>query len=554
MSTVEQPASATAAPTSTRWRPLTWIAIFLALAPMFVWYLCRLWHIEHYQFYPFVGLFVAVILYQRWDRIVARPDGWFAYSLLGVALLASLVGIKAASPWLVALAVVMAAGAFLFSHRDHEGIRLLYLWPLFWLVLRLPMNRDERLINWLQRNTTELSSVVLSLLNIPHIVRGAILDLPTRELFVAEACSGIKSLFTMLFVAMALMVWKQRRMWLLPLYLVAAGVLAVLANLLRISAIAIAEYYWQWDVSTGWQHEVLGYVALVLGIGLLLSADRLFCELGAPIAADLVDDEESPITSIWNRIVSSRAAEPSYDRERDRTAATSCPVSCLVVCSLLLILTSWRTIDTPDDFHTNPRGTPPVLLEPDVAEVEAAMAPIICGNHTAARDREDPRLGVHSDLWEVEVGGQSGQIVISQPYNGWKELTHCYESVGCQLVAHKVTKRPTEAPMGDRPWISQASLQFDDGSWGLLTYAAVNARGELVRPPHAGLLSEAFARLRKITLFARPVGQTVAVQCWVVTADPPSETLKAETLTLVDNVRHSVQSQLSSEKRMASDE
>ncbi len=242
---------------------------------------------------------------------------WIAIGV-GVALTA--FGIAIASPWICAVAFVSFAATFYFAATDKEGRSLIGLALPLVMLINLPLGYDQLLTIRLQQITTGLSSVMLDVLAIPHAVANNVIQLTTRELFVAEACSGIQSVFTLMFLATLLVSIYRRPIWLAPLYLVIAALLAIAANVLRVTVVAVGDVWLSIDLADGWQHELVGYSALCIATLFLLSFDHLVTTLLHPVDP-VVDGENNPLITAWNFIVG--------DDHHDRTASVSEPVSAL---------------------------------------------------------------------------------------------------------------------------------------------------------------------------------------------------------------------------------
>ena len=86
---------------------------------------------------------------------------------------------------------------------------------------------------------------------------GTVLQLQGRDFFVDEACSGIVSVMSVIAVGAIWVVWTNRTLLHAVLLLMLGVMWAVLMNVARITAIAIAHDRWQYDLSTGWQHDAL---------------------------------------------------------------------------------------------------------------------------------------------------------------------------------------------------------------------------------------------------------------------------------------------------------
>jgi exosortase len=134
-----------------------------------------------------------------------------------------LFGILIASPWVCTVAMLLFFLSFFASARDFDGRSLVDLALPLVMVINLPLGYDQLLSIRLQQVTTALSSVVLDVLAIPHAVSNNVIRLASRELFVAEACSGIQSVFTLMFLATLLVSFCRRPIWVTPIYVAIGG-------------------------------------------------------------------------------------------------------------------------------------------------------------------------------------------------------------------------------------------------------------------------------------------------------------------------------------------
>jgi len=278
--------------------------LILAVAhlPFLFLYYRQLWQQEHYGFFPFaLGVFF-VLTRQRMVGHKARGLGWFSKTLIACDIVLLLGGIVLNSPWLVTLGAICLTIAWLWTilERDYEcSLTYLALLPL--LTLRLPLNRDVEIIQWLQPATTRLASDVLYFLSVLHVREGNVLTFEEKRFMVEEACSGVQSLFFVLFLAALIAVGNRRRLSITCLLLGFGIGVAGLMNVLRISTVAVAWDFWEWDLSGGWQHDALGYVALVIAAALMFSADALLEFLTAPVPSDEFSVSASAKSVFWNR-------------------------------------------------------------------------------------------------------------------------------------------------------------------------------------------------------------------------------------------------------------
>ena len=107
-------------------------------------------------------------------------------------------------------------------------------------------------------------------------------DLGVRELNVAEACAGMRSLMTFVSVAAAVAFLSARPMWQKFVIVVSAVPIAIFCNVMRVAGQGLLDHY----VSTGWSegfaHSFAGVVMLIPALFLILLVayvlDNLFIE------------------------------------------------------------------------------------------------------------------------------------------------------------------------------------------------------------------------------------------------------------------------------------
>ncbi len=488
----------------TKWRYF-WLLLLAVSLPMMLPYLSNLWVREQYRYFPFVLLAVGWFVAARWDREFVAPRGrtsWLAISL-GFACVAA--GIFLPSMWLAAVGFVTFATAFLISIKGPADKTLFAVAVPLLLLLHLPLGYDHLLIIQLQRITTGLSSLLLDGLAVPHAVSNNVIQLATRELFVAEACSGIQSVFTLTFIATVLVVAYRRSIWLTPIYVLISILLAVAANVVRVSAVAVGDVWFSVDLALGWQHELVGYVALIISVLLLLSFDQLVIGLLHPIDPRGDSTDRNPLITLWNHVVSDQArtkgehrANHYHSHEAD-DEADSITESYLAkvwqvtwlrrvfisVASVLALSSFIQMINLQRRVDVSEPSTEVVFVPPsDVFDDEYGSIHIT--SHEVMRGASDPRLGENADIWHFEINDLDveAQIVLSQPYTGWHELCVCYEAADWTMV-HRDVQGSKDGSIDDQPYQPLALARFkrQQGQYAYLLYSGFDPAGDVLMPP-----------------------------------------------------------------------
>ena len=310
------------------------LAVLLAVhVPFLIAYLSGLWRQTHYQFFPFaIGAFVWLFATRRYRQ----PERWSwpTWILLTVDIACLALQFYIYSPWLAVVGLTCTLTAWCYANRDTGyDRRLTYLALLPVLVLRLPLSYDEQVIHGLQRLTTTVASQILHRFGLLHFREGNVLQFPGKRFMVEEACSGVQSLFTILFIA-ALVVCLKRRSFIHGTLLLASGVLmAGIMNTMRVVTITVAWDKYSYDLSAGFAHDVVGYCCLAVAAIMLMSADAFLGFLSDPVPDTQTHGPVgmflNPLTFFWNRIF---AVIPYELSEREgvtgpQTGATSADVT-----------------------------------------------------------------------------------------------------------------------------------------------------------------------------------------------------------------------------------
>jgi exosortase len=280
-----QTESSTARPASTILRavPLWQVGILVALSLWLYWstlthLVGQWWNDPNFSHGFFVPLFSAFVIWQERDRI-ARITPQPSWSGLGV-LLAGL-----------GLLVVGRLGAELFLERSSlllilAGVVILFLgWNLFravlfpWafllLMIPIPTIVFNQITFPLQLLASKVAATMLPLLGVPVLREGNVINLPAMPLEVAEACSGIRSLMSLLTLAIIYGYLMEKRLWVRWLLALASVPITVVANDVRIIGTGLLVQYWDPEAAEGFFHASWGWIIFVISLIMLYALHGL---------------------------------------------------------------------------------------------------------------------------------------------------------------------------------------------------------------------------------------------------------------------------------------
>lgn len=229
---------------------------------------------SHGYFIPFISLYMIYMIRDRLAAQQVRPlnSGLlliiFGLAVLIVAKIGSEYFLQRSSLIIVLLGIVL----FLLG----GGYFRLLSVPILYLIFMVPLPAIiwNKIAFPLQLFGSYLTEHVISLLGIPIFREGNILHLAETTLEVVQACSGLRSLVTM-FALSSLLVWMSsmstRRKWMLFL---AAAPAAIIANIIRLTTTALLASFYGGDVADGFLHDFSGVFTFIIGLLLLLSANK----------------------------------------------------------------------------------------------------------------------------------------------------------------------------------------------------------------------------------------------------------------------------------------
>lgn len=226
-------------------------------------------------------LIIPIALYFVWERraqLAATPvrPAWIGlFVLLGgiLVLLAGLWGSELFLSRVALLPVVAGIVLFLFGWQHLKVLSF----PIAFLLLMIPIPAIifNQIAFPLQLLASKLGEWAISMAGIPVLREGNVLVLPSTSLEVAEACSGIRSLVSLITLGIAYGYFMDRRLWVRLLIVVSTIPVAIVANGARVAATGMAAEWIGPAAAQGFFHEFSGWIVFILAFVMLLTIQRL---------------------------------------------------------------------------------------------------------------------------------------------------------------------------------------------------------------------------------------------------------------------------------------
>jgi exosortase len=152
------------------------------------------------------------------------------------------------------------------------GLRRLRIlsFPLFLLCFMVPIPAIiySQLTFPMQLFASRVADEALTLLGIPVLRDGNILELASQRLNVVEACSGIRSLLSLSFLSLVYAYFFDNKVWMRFVLLVSTLPIAILANAGRVTLTGVVSEY-NAELAGGIFHYASGWVIFMVALVIL---------------------------------------------------------------------------------------------------------------------------------------------------------------------------------------------------------------------------------------------------------------------------------------------
>jgi len=226
----------------------------------------------------FVPLFSAFVMWQERGRLrhIAPKPAWPGQLILAFALCILIVGQLGAELFLARVSLLFLGAGLIVLFLGWKFLRALSF-PLAFLLLMIPIPTIifNQITFPLQLLASRVAAAILPLFSVPILREGNVIILPSMALEVAEACSGIRSLMSLVTLAVIYGYLVEKRLairWILAL---GAIPISVAANSVRIIGTGLLVQYWDPDKAQGFFHLFSGWLIFVVSLVMLYLLHRV---------------------------------------------------------------------------------------------------------------------------------------------------------------------------------------------------------------------------------------------------------------------------------------
>jgi exosortase len=220
----------------------------------------------------FVPLIAGFIVWQRREELAAiEPEpNWWGLLVVAWGGLQLLIATLGAELFTARMSFVVTLIGVVWTLGGNVMLRKL-AFPLFLLFFMLPIPAViySAATFKLQILASQLADGALTVLSVPVLREGNVLELPNQRLSVVDACSGIRSLLSLTFLSLVYGYFFESKTWVRVVLFFSTIPIAIIANASRVTITGIMTQV-KAELAEGFFHEAEGWVIFMVALVILI--------------------------------------------------------------------------------------------------------------------------------------------------------------------------------------------------------------------------------------------------------------------------------------------
>lgn len=268
-----------------------WMPILIGLGVLYLptWYSLgnTIWRTEEQGHGPIILGVAAWMLWGlrgRFTQLESVPAPLAGWTTLGLGLLFYVLGRSQDIILLEVGSQILVGGAVLLLGFGWQAVRVGWF-PLFFLGFMVPVPGFiiDALTGPLKHHVSLVAESMLYAAGYPVARSGVVLSVGQYQLFVADACSGLNSMFSLSALGVLYVyVTREGRWWKNAILLASVLPIAFTANTVRVMILVLVTYHFGEAAGQGSIHEFAGMILFVIALCLLFGLDSSLRLLARP--------------------------------------------------------------------------------------------------------------------------------------------------------------------------------------------------------------------------------------------------------------------------------
>jgi len=250
------------------------LAVFIGLYFTVIQTMVRDWGVDanysHGYFIPFLSAFMIYTKRREIQSLdVSRSNWGFAFILIGlIQLTLAKIGSEYFLQRTSMILVLLGISLFVMGRTLTKKISF----PILYLIFMVPIPA----IIWnkfafpMQLFSSSLTEWVIQMIRIPVFREGNILHLGETSLEVVNACSGLRSLISMLTLSAAFAYLSSHSRAKKCILFLSAAPIAILVNIIRLTFTAVLANQFGESTAQGFLHDFSGWAIFLVGLAMLV--------------------------------------------------------------------------------------------------------------------------------------------------------------------------------------------------------------------------------------------------------------------------------------------
>jgi len=235
----------------------------------------------------FVPVIAGYIAWQNRDKIsgIAPQPNWWGLVLMAWSALQLYIGTLGAELFLSRTSLVFSIIGAVLLLGGTRYVKI-FAFPLFLLFFMVPIPSViyNQITFPLQIRASEAAEWAISILGIPILREGNVLELASQKLNVVEACSGIRSLLTLTFLSLVYGYFAEKRTWIRVALFFSTIPVAVAANAGRVTLTGVIANF-KPELAEGLFHEATGWVIFMVAFAILVLVHQVLVRIAIMLEA-----------------------------------------------------------------------------------------------------------------------------------------------------------------------------------------------------------------------------------------------------------------------------
>jgi len=248
-----------------------------------------------------VPLFALYVVWQDRKHLteIGTAPSWAGLPLVILSIAVLVLGVLGADIFLPRVSLLILLAGLIILFQGWTFFRaVLFPWAFLLLMIPIPALIMNRITFPLQLLAARLSATLLEMVGVVVLRDGNILTLASQQrLDVAEACSGIRSLLTLVTFAIVYGYLMETRTWVRILLVCLTVPIALVANSFRVFITGLLMQFGYINEAEGVPHELAGVLIFVVALIMLFVVHRVICLIwntGVAPPRLATDPEEHP--------------------------------------------------------------------------------------------------------------------------------------------------------------------------------------------------------------------------------------------------------------------